>query len=120
MEYVSLLAFSPGGKARSTRAIRVRFSPCKESGVNGNSNSGARSWISREIADSCVDNRIVGSYRPFCAAKITCMYFCHTRLFKNLEEYFAGLAESHFHDGINKLEDRWTKCIDFMGDYTEQ
>ena len=37
-----------------------------------------------------------------------------------VEEYFAGLAESHFHDGINKLEDRWTKCIDLMGDYTEQ
>ena len=37
-----------------------------------------------------------------------------------VEEYFAGLVESHFHDGINKLEDRWTKCIDLMGDYTEQ
>ena len=37
-----------------------------------------------------------------------------------VEEYFAGLAESHFHAGINKLEDRWIKCIDLMRDYTEQ
>ena len=60
---------------RSTRAIRARFSPCKESSVNGHSNSGARSYISREIFDSCVDDRIVGSYRPFCAAEIISMYF---------------------------------------------
>ena len=36
-----------------------------------------------------------------------------------VEAYFAALPDSHFRDGIHKLESRWNKCIDVQGDYTE-
>ncbi|CAH2100850.1 unnamed protein product [Euphydryas editha] len=36
-----------------------------------------------------------------------------------VEAYFASLPDSHFRDGIPKLESRWNKCIDVQGDYSE-
>ena len=36
-----------------------------------------------------------------------------------VEAYFADLPDSHFRDGIHRLEDRWSKCINVQGDYTE-
>jgi len=36
-----------------------------------------------------------------------------------VEGYFAGLPENHFKDGIHKLEDRWNKCVELLGEYTE-
>lgn len=37
-----------------------------------------------------------------------------------VEGYFAGLPENHYSDGIHKLEDRWNKCIEVEGHYTEK
>lgn len=34
-----------------------------------------------------------------------------------VERYFADLPEKHYRDGIHRLEDRWTKCIEVEGDY---
>lgn len=34
--------------------------------------------------------------------------------------YFADLEESHFQEGIEKLEKRWTKCVEIRGDYVEK
>lgn len=35
------------------------------------------------------------------------------------EGYFADLPKGHYSDGIHKLEDRWNKCIELLGEYTE-
>ncbi|KAL9895462.1 histone-lysine N-methyltransferase SETMAR-like [Glossina fuscipes fuscipes] len=37
-----------------------------------------------------------------------------------VNDYFDGLPESHFKDGINKLGNRWEKCIELNGEYTEE
>ena len=37
-----------------------------------------------------------------------------------VDDYFAGLEESSFREGIKALEHRWTKCIDRLGDYVEK
>ena len=37
-----------------------------------------------------------------------------------VEEYFAGLEETHFMEGITALERRWTKCVELKGDYVEK
>jgi hypothetical protein len=34
--------------------------------------------------------------------------------------YFAELCQSCYSEGINKLEQRWTKCISLKGDYAEK
>lgn len=34
--------------------------------------------------------------------------------------YFEGFKKSYFSEGIEKLEKRWTKCIDLKGDYVEK
>jgi histone-lysine N-methyltransferase SETMAR len=36
-----------------------------------------------------------------------------------VEGYFEGLPENHFRTGIHELENRWNKCIELKGDYTE-
>jgi [histone H3]-lysine36 N-dimethyltransferase SETMAR len=36
-----------------------------------------------------------------------------------VNEYFEGLPENHFRDGINKLENRWNRCIELFGEYVE-
>lgn len=35
-------------------------------------------------------------------------------------DYFAGFEKSYFLGGIEKLEKRWTKCIELKGDYVEK
>ncbi|GBP42019.1 Mariner Mos1 transposase [Eumeta japonica] len=35
-------------------------------------------------------------------------------------DYFAGLEESHFMEGITALERRWTNCVELKGDYVEK
>ena len=37
-----------------------------------------------------------------------------------VDGYFEDLEESHFQAGIEKLEKRWTKCIELRGDYVEK
>lgn len=37
-----------------------------------------------------------------------------------VDDYFNSLPESHFREGILKLEKRWTKCIEEQGDYVEK
>lgn len=37
-----------------------------------------------------------------------------------VEGYFEGLPEDHFRKGIHELENRWNKCIELKGDYTEE
>ena len=34
--------------------------------------------------------------------------------------YFSDLDKSYYSEGINKLEQRWTKCISLKGDYVEK
>lgn len=34
--------------------------------------------------------------------------------------YFSDLDKSYYLEGINKLEQRWTKCISLKGDYVEK
>jgi hypothetical protein len=41
-------------------------------------------------------------------------------LIAEVEQYFAGLEESHFEDGIKALEHHWTKCISLQGDCVEK
>lgn len=36
-----------------------------------------------------------------------------------VNNYFDGLPENHFRDGINKLADRWNKCIELLGEYVD-
>jgi len=35
-------------------------------------------------------------------------------------DYFSDLDKSYYSEGINKLEQRWTKCINLKGDYVEK
>ncbi|CAK9809133.1 Histone-lysine N-methyltransferase SETMAR [Anthophora quadrimaculata] len=35
-------------------------------------------------------------------------------------DYFEELPENHFREGINELENRWEKCIELKGEYTEE
>ncbi|CAH2101194.1 unnamed protein product [Euphydryas editha] len=37
-----------------------------------------------------------------------------------VNEYFEGLDESHYKNGITALEHRYEKCINFNGDYVEK
>jgi histone-lysine N-methyltransferase SETMAR len=47
--------------------------------------------------------------------------FCtNEALISTVNDYFEGLDENHFRDGIKKLEHRWTKCMDLEGDYVEK
>lgn len=37
-----------------------------------------------------------------------------------VERYFEGLEETYFREGIQKLEKRWTKCVELRGEYVEK
>ena len=37
-----------------------------------------------------------------------------------VESYFADLPECHVRDGIHRLDDRWSKCVNVQGAYTVQ
>jgi histone-lysine N-methyltransferase SETMAR len=36
---------------------------------------------------------------------------------KCVNDYFEGLEENHFREGIKKFEKRWGKCVELRGDY---
>ena len=36
---------------------------------------------------------------------------------KAINDYFDGLEENQFWEGIGSLEKRWAKCVEFRGDY---
>ena len=36
------------------------------------------------------------------------------------EGYFGGLDKSYYLEGIKKLKDRWTRCIELKGEYIEK
>ena len=36
------------------------------------------------------------------------------------EAYFADLQKTGFSDGLKKLEYRWVKCIELIGDYVDK
>ena len=37
-----------------------------------------------------------------------------------VDEYFKKFGTSYFSQGIEKMEDRWTKCVEVEGDYVEK
>ncbi|CAK9796252.1 Histone-lysine N-methyltransferase SETMAR [Anthophora quadrimaculata] len=37
-----------------------------------------------------------------------------------VSEYFEELPENHFREGINEVGNRWRKCIELKGEYTEE
>ena len=37
-----------------------------------------------------------------------------------VNEYFEGFETSYFSEGMKKLEERWTKCVEVEGDYVEE
>ncbi|KAL1454589.1 hypothetical protein WDU94_010809 [Cyamophila willieti] len=44
----------------------------------------------------------------------------NTDLIEAVNGYFEGLDQSSYAAGINRLEHRWTKCIELKGDYVEK
>ncbi|CAH2083387.1 unnamed protein product [Euphydryas editha] len=63
---------------------------------------------------------------PEMIGKIHMMVMEDRRLKSNREvidavnEYFEGLDESHYKNGITALEHRYEKCINFNGEYVEK
>ena len=37
-----------------------------------------------------------------------------------MNAYFEGLEKSYYTEGLEKLENRWSKCIELKGDYVEK
>ena len=37
-----------------------------------------------------------------------------------MDEYFKGYVTAYFFEGIKKMEERWTKCIEVEGDYVKK
>ena len=37
-----------------------------------------------------------------------------------VDEYFECFKTSYFSEGLKKLEERWTKCVQVEGDYIEK
>ena len=37
-----------------------------------------------------------------------------------VDEYFKGFETSYFSEGIKKLKERWTKCLEVEGVYVEK
>ena len=37
-----------------------------------------------------------------------------------MNEYFKGPKTSYFSEGIKKLEEHWTKCVEGKGTYVEK
>ncbi|KAG5328403.1 SETMR methyltransferase, partial [Acromyrmex charruanus] len=42
------------------------------------------------------------------------------QLIAEAKAYFEGLDKSYYSDGLEKLENRWIKCIELKGDYVEK
>lgn len=47
-------------------------------------------------------------------------FHSNTEVIQSVSEYFEGLEERHFREGINNLQKRWTKCVEVRGDYVEK
>ncbi|XP_033221437.1 protein GVQW3-like [Belonocnema kinseyi] len=47
-------------------------------------------------------------------------FYSNEELIAETEAYFGDLPIEYFSDGINKLENRWTRCIDLKGEYVEK
>ncbi|XP_033213329.1 protein GVQW3-like [Belonocnema kinseyi] len=46
--------------------------------------------------------------------------YSNEELIAETEAYFGDLPIDYFSDGIKKLENRWTRCIDLKGEYVEK
>ena len=46
-------------------------------------------------------------------------FLSNEEVIAGIEAYFDSLPDSHFRDGIHKLEDHWNKCIKVQGEYIE-
>jgi len=44
-------------------------------------------------------------------------FYSNEEVIAETNAYFAELCQSYYSEGINKLEQRWTKCISLKGDY---
>ncbi|XP_033231983.1 uncharacterized protein LOC117182967 [Belonocnema kinseyi] len=44
-------------------------------------------------------------------------FYSNEELIAETEAYFGDLPIEYFSDGIKKLENRWTRCIDLKGEY---
>ncbi|QQP55123.1 Putative mariner length, partial [Caligus rogercresseyi] len=47
-------------------------------------------------------------------------FYSNNEIISQTNTYFEDLEKSYFLEGIKKLEKRWTKCIEFKGDYVEK
>ncbi|XP_033221847.1 histone-lysine N-methyltransferase SETMAR-like, partial [Belonocnema kinseyi] len=47
-------------------------------------------------------------------------FYLNEELIAETEAYFGDLPIEYFSDGIKKLENRWTRCIDLKGEYVEK
>ncbi|RLU18396.1 hypothetical protein DMN91_008753 [Ooceraea biroi] len=47
-------------------------------------------------------------------------FYSNEEVIAKTNAYFAELDLSYYSEGINKLEQRWTKCISLKGDYVEK
>ncbi|KZC10691.1 Histone-lysine N-methyltransferase SETMAR [Dufourea novaeangliae] len=64
------------------------------------------------------DFHVFPKLKTFLAGK---RYQTNEEAMEAVNEYFGDLEESHFRRvGVEKLEKRWTKCIELRGDYVEK
>ena len=47
-------------------------------------------------------------------------FYSNDEIISQTNTYFEDLGKSYFLEGIQKLEKRWTKCIELKGDYIEK
>ena len=47
-------------------------------------------------------------------------FYSNEEVIAETNAYFAELCQSSYSEGINKLEQRWTKRISLKGDYVEK
>jgi len=47
-------------------------------------------------------------------------FYSNEEVIAEMNVYFGELDQSYYSEGINKLEQRWTKCISLNGDYVEK
>ena len=47
-------------------------------------------------------------------------FYSYYEINSQTNTYFEDLKKSYFLEGIQKLEKRWTKCVEVKGDYIEK
>ena len=47
-------------------------------------------------------------------------FYSNDEIISQTNTYFEDVEKSYFLEGIQKLEKRWTKCIELKGDYIEK